>query len=354
MSVTRLILYPLSLLYGIIIWIRNKLYDYQFLSSKSYDIPVIAVGNLSAGGTGKTPHVEYIIRRLKKQHTLAILSRGYKRKSAGFVLCNADSTYQEVGDEPLQYKRKYPSVIVAVDEKRVNGIDQLIKQYPDLQIILLDDAYQHRKVKPGLNILLTPYDQLYVNDHVIPSGRLREWPMGSDRADIVIVTKCPYKIHPIDKRRMREDLNVQAYQELYFSSVEYDVLTPLTPHAKDIALDAPEVLLVTGIAQPEGLLEFIQSKYQEVKHVVFPDHHSYSNGDINKIKTRFEQLEKNNTIIITTEKDSMRLLDPPIFNQISDLPIYFLPIRIKLHDDDEKKFDAQVMNFVKKMTNSEK
>ncbi|MBR3390103.1 MAG: tetraacyldisaccharide 4'-kinase, partial [Prevotella sp.] len=256
-------LLPFSWLYGIGVRIRNKLFDFNILKSKVYDIPVIAVGNISVGGTGKTPHVEYLIRLLKSQAKVAVLSRGYKRKTKGFVLADENSTVRDIGDEPFQMKRKFPDIYVAVDEKRCDGIERLItdEQTKETDVILLDDAFQHRYVKPGINILLVDYHRQLIHDKLLPAGSMREHKEGKNRADIVIITKCPESLRPMDFRVITKAMNLYPYQTLLFTTIEYDNLQPMYC-GESRPLDSIErnehVLLLTGIASPQYLMSDLE------------------------------------------------------------------------------------------------
>lgn len=346
--ILHILLYPFSLIYGVITFFRNKLYDWSLFKSKEFDFPVIVVGNLNVGGVGKTPHIEYLIRLLN-HYKLATLSRGYKRDTKGFYLANNTSTACEVGDEPLQFKSKFNDIVVAVDEKRVRGIQTIKNKFPDTQIILLDDAYQHRAVKPGINILVTDYSRLYINDTTLPSGRLREWSMGSNRADIIIVSKTPDVLSPIDIRRIKEDLKPKPYQEIFFSYTKYKELQAFTPFAKTIDLNEEKnntVLLVTGIAKPDSLYYYLKLRYNSVEHIKYEDHHPFSAKDLDHIKNEFAQLYGKNKIIITTEKDIMRLSLPEIFNELKELPIFYIPIEICFHGNDQEEFDTKILKYV--------
>jgi len=297
---------------------------------------------------GKTPHVEYLIRLLKNNFKIATLSRGYKRNTTGFYIANEKSTFLEIGDEPLQYYHKFTSIPIAVDEKRVHGIEQLKEKYTQLNVVLLDDAYQHRYVKPGINILLTNYSDLYTNDYILPSGRLREWRYGSNRADIIIVSKCPEMLSPIDRRGIKEDLNPKMYQEVYFSYLKYGNLIPFTEVAKqqNVEFNTCHILLITGIAKPAPLFDYLKQKFQSVAHLKFQDHHHFTETDLTQIKTNFNQITNNNKLIITTEKDLMRLSLPSIKEKIQDLPIYYLPIEIQFHGSDGEEFNKQILKYV--------
>ncbi|MCB9361117.1 MAG: tetraacyldisaccharide 4'-kinase [Flavobacteriales bacterium] len=343
-----ILLYPISILYGISTFIRNKFYDWSLFKSTEFNTPVIVVGNLNVGGVGKTPHIEYLIRLLN-QYKLATLSRGYKRQTSGFILADNISTASTIGDEPKQIQNKFSKVIVAVDEKRVNGIKQLKSLFPEIQVILLDDAYQHRAVKPGINILITDYSKLYINDTILPSGRLREWAIGSNRADIIIVSKTPTVISPIDIRRIKEDLQPKPYQEVFFSYTKYGSLTPFADTCKNLVFspsDINSVLLITGIAKPDSLYYYIKDNYQTVEHLRYSDHYLFQKEDIATIKNSFNDLYGNNKVIITTEKDIMRLSLPEIYNEIKELPIFYIPIEICFHGNDKEEFDNKILKYV--------
>jgi tetraacyldisaccharide 4'-kinase len=348
-KIISILLFPLSFLYGLILYIRNRLYDWNIFKSTKFNFPVISVGNLNLGGVGKTPHVEYLVRLLFENFEVATLSRGYKRKTSGFYLSNEKSTVADIGDEPLQYKLKFKEITVAVDEKRVNGIQKIKKNNPNTGVILLDDAYQHRAVNPGVNILITDCSKLYIYDNVVPSGRLREWACGSKRADIIIVSKTSNLLSPIEKRRIKEKLKPQLHQKIYFSYIKYGEITPFTTAAKNINNEINNnlsVLLLTGIAKAGPLFYKLKNEYKSVKHIKFSDHHNFTDSDIADIKEEYESSYVNNKIIITTEKDIMRLSLPKILNQLQDIPIFYIPIEICFHGDDKEKFDKQIMKYV--------
>lgn len=349
-----ILLYPISLIYGLATFIRNKFYDFELLHSIEFKIPVISVGNLNVGGVGKTPHVEYLIRLLS-EYKIATLSRGYKRTTKGFIHANNDSTINDIGDEPLQYKSKFDNIIVAVDEKRVRGIQTIKNKFPETNIIILDDAYQHRAVKPGINILVTDFSKLYINDHVLPSGRLREWSLGCSRADIIIVSKTPDILSPLDRRRIKEELNPKPYQEIFFSYTKYGDLIPYTSNAKAINFQDntnSSVLLITGIAKPAPLFYHLKELYTNVEHIKYSDHHSFNTQDIDHIKTAFANLFGNNKLIISTEKDIMRLSLPKIKEQVEELPIFYLPIEVCFHGNDKEEFDNKILKYVRANTKS--
>jgi len=316
-------------------------YDKGLFSSKSFDFPIIVVGNLNVGGTGKSPHIEYLIRLLINKYKIAVLSRGYKRKSKGFQLADKNSTVSLLGDEPLQFFRKFKNILVAVDSDRVNGITSLRELNEPPQIILLDDAFQHRKVKPGLSILLTSFDDLYTDDLVLPSGNLRENRKGAKRANIIIVTKCPVNISIEDRLRIAEKLKLGNRQLIFFSTIEYD--ESLVGSDKEISvskLKNYKVLLVTGIANSKPLEEYLGSLKIDFNHLKFRDHHRFSKLDIEKINRRFENIKEHKKLILTTEKDYVRLFSS------KNKSIYYLPIRSKIIDKEEN-FKEEILNYVR-------
>jgi tetraacyldisaccharide 4'-kinase len=350
MTLFRIILLPVSILYGLLMLIRNKLFDWNLLRSHKFNILVISVGNLCIGGTGKTPQVEYLIRLLKDNCSVATLSRGYGRKTKGFILGNENSGESEIGDEPLQYKLKFPDIPVAVDSNRPRGIRKLLELYPGLQIVILDDAFQHRYIKPGLSILLTDYHQLYIEDYIIPSGTLREFRSGAKRADIIIVTKCPKIFSPILRRGLAEEINPRFHQQIYYSYISYETAVPLNfaninpkPRTK-----YGHVLLLAGIANPYPLQEYLMDRCDELTLIEFPDHHRYDLNDLKKITYVFNNLLAKDKVIITTEKDAMRLEKPEFRPFIEGMPFYYIPIRVEFHRSDDQKFDQVVQAYVKK------
>ncbi|WP_317206215.1 tetraacyldisaccharide 4'-kinase [Tenacibaculum piscium] len=320
MKILRFLLFPFAILYGIITAIRNWFFDIGLLKSTYFDVPVIAVGNLSVGGTGKTPQIEFLIRLLKNTHKIAVLSRGYKRKTTGFQIVNQKHTACDVGDEPLQFYKKFKNqAIISVDADRTNGITQLLKKQNPPEIILLDDAFQHRKVKASTYILLTKFDDLYINDYMLPTGNLREFRSGYKRANIIIVTKCPENLSEEKQQEIIRKIKPKTYQQVFFTAISYDENLKNTKENIEenntnltiSALKNKNVLLVTGIANPNSLLTFLSKENIQFKHLKYPDHYDFTNNDIQKITSEFKELEvKNtskNTIILTTEKDFMRL-----------------------------------------------
>ncbi|RMA57812.1 tetraacyldisaccharide 4'-kinase [Ulvibacter antarcticus] len=331
MKLLRKILFPFSVLYGGVTALRNFFYNHNLLKSKSYDIPVVSVGNLSTGGTGKSPMIEFLIGFLRKDFKVAVLSRGYKRKTSGFRLVEENSTVSEVGDEPLQFKQKFPKITVAVCEDRRTGIEKLKEK---AEIILLDDAFQHRKVKPSTQILLTPYDDLYYNDSMLPTGNLREFASGAKRANIIIVTKCPDGVAYAEMQKIQLKLNLQEKQKLYFSRIGYDKLIygPTETQRLDYLLDK-SFTLVTGIANPKPLVDFLRKEHYVFDHKTFPDHHHFTASEINKLKE--------SEIILTTEKDYVRL--QPALGKFA---IYYLPIKTIILKEQEHFLKQSVLDSI--------
>ena len=289
-------LYPVSWIYGTGVWLRNKLFDWGIYKERKFDIPVISVGNITVGGTGKTPHTEYLIRLLQKDYKVAVLSRGYKRKSKGFVLARPDTSVQMIGDEPFQMKQKFPDIHMAVDRDRCHGIEQLCNSHiaPGTEVIILDDAFQHRYVKPGINILLVDYHRLICEDTLLPAGRMREPENGKSRAHIVIVTKCPKDITPMDLRVLSKQMELYPYQQLYFTTLAYGKLHPLFTAGNAVSLKEIEkdkhILLVTGIASPAKLIQDLSPYNEHIESLAFSDHHDFTARDMELIKKRFMKL----------------------------------------------------------------
>lgn len=308
MSPFRKILFPFSIAYNGLTFLRNKLFDAGFLKAVSFDIPVIVVGNLSVGGTGKTPQIEYLVRLLQNNYKVAVLSRGYKRKTSGFLLANSKTTVSEIGDEPFQFFNKFKNIYVAVDEKRVRGVQSLQRLENPPEIILLDDAYQHRKVKAKANILLTPYNDLYVDDLVLPAGNLRESKRGANRASVIIVTKCPKELSDEEQNSIRKKLMLNNEQYLFFTTIEYAIeIKGASGHIPLKELQNYHVLLVTGIANPKPLVSFLENKNMEITHLEYGDHHNFSDEEIVEIKERYNNISVKNKVLLTTEKDYMRI-----------------------------------------------
>lgn len=350
-------LYPLSYLYGRGVALRNKLFDWGILQSKSFRIPVICIGNLAVGGTGKTPHTEYLIRLLQKQYQVAVLSRGYKRQTSGYILVSSDSNVETIGDEPYQIARKFPKAVVAVDEKRVRGIENLMElKNPFVDVILLDDAFQHRYVEAGLNILLTDYHRLFSEDVLLPAGRLREPIKGKSRAQIVIVTKCPPDMKPIDYNIITKQLNLFRFQQLFFSSFIYGKLKPANPahlqeeRALSSILRSEHILLVTGIASPSVMVEELRKYTRKINLLSFGDHHNFTSKDIQQIAMQFESMNVPKKLIITTEKDATRLLNHPDLTDVIRDNLYILPIEVSILQNQQYTLNNTILNYVRENT----
>lgn len=348
-------LWPLALIYKAVVQLRNRLFDWKILPSEAFDIPVISVGNITVGGTGKTPHTEYLIHLLSPHYHIALLSRGYKRKSSGFTVAETTSTSAEVGDEPLQIKRKFPHITVAVDADRRRGIHQIRKHFPEVNLILLDDAFQHRYVTPSTSILLTDINRLIYEDKMLPAGRLREPLSGKSRANIVIVTKCPDDIKPIDFRIIAKHLQLYPYQRLYFTTFRYGALTPVFPDTCTIPQDTPvdislykNVVIVSGIASPHTFIHHIHTLCPAAQSLTFGDHHDFTARDITRIKKLSTRALPDDTLVIVTEKDAARL----IHNRHIDTPLkqrmLYLPLQVTFLQNGGPAFDAQILDEAKK------
>ena len=344
-------LLPLSWAYGLGVKLRNTLFDIGVLKSRTFQIPVIAVGNITVGGSGKTPHVEYLANLLRKDFHVAVLSRGYKRKSKGFIRATEKTTMPEIGDEPFQMKQKFPDVTVAVDKKRCHGIELLTEKDNRLDVVLLDDAFQHRYVKPGVNILLVDYHRLIIYDKLLPAGRLREPLNGKDRADIVIVTKCPKDLKPMEYRVITKAMNLYPYQHLYFTTLEYDRLRPVFNKNGRLHtiedLGNQHVLLLTGIASPEQLEHDLSPIAPHLTPLTFNDHHQFKRKDIQLINDHFAALPSPK-VIVTTEKDTARLLTAEGLSDEVRANLYVLPVRIAFMQDQQESFNLQIIGYVRK------
>ncbi|KIO42956.1 tetraacyldisaccharide 4'-kinase [Sanguibacteroides justesenii] len=325
MVVKYLVLWPLSILYGLGVSIRNRLFNLGLLESKEFDVPIICIGNITIGGTGKTPHTESIINVLQKDHRVACLSRGYKRKTSGYILATENSTADEIGDEPKQIKNKFPDITVAVDADRVRGVKKLQQLPNPPDIIILDDGFQHRYVKADINILLIDYNRPIYKDHLLPLGRLREHHSALERANYVIITKCPSNITPIEKRIIYKNLKLKAYQELLFTTMKYGEITPLDGKSKYLKNNNSVVLCVTGIAQPDPYQEHLKTLFGQVSFLTFPDHHRFTNNDIQKIIQEFNKIDQPDKYIFTTEKDATRLVSYEFPDEIRER-MFYIPI----------------------------
>ncbi len=347
-----LLFLPFSFLYGIVIAFRNFFYDKEFIKVNRYNFPVISVGNITVGGTGKTPHVEYLIRILKNYYKVVVLSRGYKRKTGGFVLAQTNSTVAEIGDEPKQIKYKFKNdIIVAVDKDRNNAINKLKNKEIKFDLVILDDAYQYRKINPDVNILLIDFNKPIYKDKLLPSGDLREKAINKNRADIVIITKCPKNITPIQKRIITKELQLFPYQKIFFTSLNYGKQIPLFKNTKNIEIKTnTTILLITGIANTNTLVEYLEQQTKNIIHKKYADHYNFKHKDIVEIINEFDKIDTDNKIIITTEKDAMRLQEFDYDTQkgnLSNKPIFYIPINIIFVDTKENEFIKIINNYVK-------
>lgn len=345
MNLLRALLFPFALLYGAIMYVRNKLFDWHIYSSKSYPISVISIGNISMGGTGKTPHIEYLVRLLQPNYTVATLSRGYGRSTKGFLLADNNKTYKQVGDEPVQYQSKFENLIVAVDEKRTRGIETLLHKFHNIEVILLDDAFQHRFVKPGLSILLTDYHKLYTNDFVFPTGTLREFKYAAQRADIIVVTKTPAVFSPILKQLLLDEIQPKEHQQVYLSYIKYGPITS-SQGTKSKTKKFNTIIALTGIANAYPLQEHLKGLCEDLIPISFPDHYEYQPKDIELIKEKLGSVLNKSKIIVTTEKDITRLKNPFLEELIKDIPLYYVPIEVQFHGDGKVNFNKQITDYV--------
>lgn len=346
--ILKILLSPLALLYGLVIAIRNGLYSLGLLRGVSFSLPVISIGNLSVGGTGKTPHTEYLVRILHEYLKLGIISRGYKRKTTGYLEVTPYSDASQVGDEPLQYKRKFPHIAVAVGESRSLAIPQLVRTYPDLQVILLDDAFQHREVDAGLNILLTEYNQLYTRDMLLPIGRLREWKSAAKRAEIIIVTKCPAILSDNERDAIEQEVKRYEDQLVFFSHYVYGNPYRMYNSGDRVSLhENLDVLLVTGIAGTDYIMKYVSDKCANVELMEYNDHHPYSDSDIGEIERSFHDMKKDRQrIILTTEKDATRLDAHRQLLLQRNLPVYILPLRVEFIGEEPEAFDDVIKDWL--------
>lgn len=342
----RLLLLPFALLYGIIVIVRNWLYNKQYLKSATFNFPIICVGNLAVGGTGKSPMVEYLIELLQPHFKIGTLSRGYRRKTKGYALANANTTALEIGDEPMQFHIKHPEIAVAVGEERIVAIPHLLQDKPDLQVIILDDAFQHRMVKAGFNILLTECSNLYTSDLFLPTGDLRDEKSSAKRADAIIVTKCAANLSQEKKYRIIRSIKPLAQQHLFFTTIEYgNPYHIINTQDEWLLNEHDDVLLVCGIANPKPLKEFLLATVNTYYQKDFKDHHIFSIDDLREIKERFDDIKEKRKIILTTEKDAVRLIK--FADELKNLPLYVLPIKHKFLFDDEEIFSKLILDYVK-------
>jgi tetraacyldisaccharide 4'-kinase len=346
MEMFRFLLFPLIIFYAAAIWLRNKLFDMGLLKSHSFALPIISVGNLAVGGSGKTPLVEYLVRLLSGKAKVAILSRGYKRLTSGYHLADAKDTAETIGDEPMQYHKKFTGVVVAVCEKRKEGIRRLISDVPDIQIIILDDAYQHRYVKPTISILASDYFTPFTTDWLLPFGRLREPVSARKRADIIVVTKTPRIFSPIVRKQFVSDIKPFDHQKVCFSYINYLEIKPLYEGVsveKMLPRDVYSIIAVSGIVNPGPFQEHLKKLCNEIEILEFPDHHVFSESDVQSIADLYNKLPTKRKIIVVTEKDASRLKNPVAESILKEYPIYFLPIEFDFHQPDKQVFDAAML-----------
>ncbi len=337
------------IVYALIVSIRNFMYNSGILRQHEFDIPIIAVGNITVGGTGKTPHAEHLLSLLKKQFNVAFLSRGYKRKTKGFILATNKLGIADIGDEPVQIKQKFPEIPVAVCENRVKGIQKLLNTKKlNIDAIILDDAFQHRRVKPNINILLIDYTRQIFTDTLLPVGRLREFINAKYRANFIIITKCPPTLKPIEQRIIKNKVDIRPYQNLYFTSIVYGEITPAEKGLSLFNNDMRKytVLLITGIGNPAPLVDYLTPQVGEIVHLNYADHYTFKSSDLNTICEKYEQIDIRDKIIITTEKDLVRL------KSVKEKPegfiekLYYIPIEIRFLDKTKEAFNKKILNYV--------
>jgi tetraacyldisaccharide 4'-kinase len=340
----RMLLLPFSLIYGLIIYVRNWLFDRNLLRASVFNLPVICIGNLAVGGTGKSPMVEFLIGKLQGTFRLAVLSRGYKRKTIGYALATRESTALEIGDEPMQFFNKFPDLTVAVGEERVVAIPQLLHDKPDTQVILLDDAFQHRWVKAGFNILLTDYNNLFTRDWFLPTGDLRDQPKSARRADIIVVTKCAPDISLAEKSHLIREIKPRPNQQIFFTAISYGFPYQVITREPWIPDKEAEVLLVTGIANPGALKKHLEESFNGYDELAYGDHHIFTIDDLNYILKKFNQIESSSKILLTTEKDAVRL--QKFSQQLHGLPFFVMPIQPVFMFNEENQFTRLITTFI--------
>lgn len=340
----RILLFPFSLLYALIIIIRNLFYDKRWFAGTSFNFPIICIGNLSVGGTGKSPMVIYLASVLEEKYKVAVLSRGYKRKTVGYVLANEKTSALDIGDEPMLFKNKFPGMAVAVGEERVEAIPLLLHDRPETRVILLDDAFQHRKIIAGMNILLTEYSNLFTRDWYLPTGDLRDSRQQYKRADIIVVTKCPDDISESKMNEITKEIRPFPHQQVFFSGIAYGELYHIITGEKINFDSEMEALLITGIANPAPLKKYLAEKVSSYEEIAFSDHHIFSVDDLKTIKQKYSQLPASDKIIVTTEKDAVRLFK--FGKELEDLPLYILPIEMKFLSNNEMDFINKTESFI--------
>lgn len=340
----RILLFPISLAYALVVTVRNWFFDKKLFYSTSFNLPIICVGNLAVGGTGKSPMVEWLIRVLKDRYEIAILSRGYKRKTRGYALASAGTTALDIGDEPMQFHSKFPGIAVAVGEERIVAIPQLLHDRPGTQAIILDDAFQHRAVNAGCNILLTDYSNLFTRDWWLPSGDLRDAPGGYRRADYIVVTKCPEELTTDERRAIVAEIGPLSHQQVFFSSIQYGLPYHITDDRSTVINDQVEVLLVTGIANPAPLKRWLHDKAGTYYEMAYSDHHIFTIDDLRNIFRRFDSITATKKIILTTEKDAVRLIK--FRQELADYPFFVVPIEPRFLFGEEGRFTDLIVKFI--------
>ncbi len=339
--------FPFTVMYGIGVAIRNQLYKYDVLRSVQYDIPIITIGNLSTGGTGKTPHVEYLLHTLRPHLNIATLSRGYKRNSKGFISVSADMDAKMVGDEPIQFKRKFRDVYVTVAESRTFAVSQIMMNAPGTQLVLLDDGFQHRALQSHRNILLTTFDEPFTSDYLLPGGNLREWRRGYRRASTIVVTKCPLTITEEIRDEYLEAIKPLPHQNVYFSYYDYGIPYYFFNPEQGVELTEDlDVILMCGLASSDYLVKYLDDTVNFARILEFPDHYYYKQKDMDNLHKQFEQLKSKQKIILTTEKDAVRLELHRDFIIKHQLPIFILPLEVAFHFGEKKKFDNEIKQFL--------
>lgn len=340
----RLLLFPFALVYGLVLRVRNYLYNKQIIRSTAFNLPIICVGNLSVGGTGKSPMVDYLAAMLKYEHKLGTLSRGYKRRTKGYLMAGKDTTAVEIGDEPMQFHLRHPEIAVAVGEERIEAVPQLLYDRPDTELILLDDAFQHRAITAGFNIILTDFNNLYTRDFYLPTGDLRDNISSAERADVIIVTKCKPGLAEAERNAIIRELDPLPSQQVFFTSIRYGRLYHIINHAPRELFQNSEVLLICGIANPAPLTAYIEDETSGYDALFFSDHHIFSFDDLNDIRDRFSMLKGPDRLIITTEKDAVRLVK--YREELRDLPFFVLPISVSFLFGRENEFRGLISNFI--------
>lgn len=341
----RLFLFPLAIVYGGILSFRNWLYHKKIIGAVNFNLPIICVGNLSVGGTGKSPMVDFLVSFLKNDYPLATLSRGYKRRTSGYVLANEQTTAIEIGDEPMQFHLSHPDIAVSVCEKRIEAIPQLLYDRPETKLVILDDAFQHREIIAGFNIILTDYANLYTRDFFLPTGDLRDQKESASRADIIVVTKCPPSLSQQERYEIMQELKPLANQHIFFTSIQYESPFHIITKEEKSLSRQNEVLLVCGIANPLPLTDYIHESTKTYDALFYSDHHIYTVENLNEIEERFRQIKDDHKMIVTTEKDTVRLIK--FKDRIAHLPLYVLPISVSFLFGQENEFKSLIYAYPK-------